>query len=66
MWGQRTYDPAHALLGPKTRAEEVICRGRIRKGRNTEGTAKDNPVLGIPRLQREEQHLVENCPQKAP
>ena len=65
MWGQRTYDPAHALLGPKARAEEGICRGRIGKGRNARGTAED-PVLGIPRLQREEQHLVENCPQKAP
>ena len=25
LWGQGTYDPAHALLGPKARAEEGIC-----------------------------------------
>ena len=25
LWGQRTYDPTHALLGPKARAEEGIC-----------------------------------------
>ena len=34
LWGQRTYDPVHALLGPKAHAEEDICRGRIGKGRN--------------------------------
>ena len=66
MWGQGTYDPAHALLGPRARAEEDICRGRMGKGQNTEGTAEDDPVLDIPRLQREEQHLVESFPQKAP
>ena len=33
MWGQGTYDPVHALLGPRARPEEGICRGRIRKGR---------------------------------
>ena len=66
VWGQGTYDPAHAPLGPGTRAEEGICRGRMGKGRNAGGTAEDDPVLDTPRLQREEQHLVEGCPQKAP
>ena len=66
MWGQGTYDLAHALLGPRACVEEGICRGRIGKGRNVGGTAEDGPVLGTPRLQREEQHLVESCSQKAP
>ena len=66
MWGQGTYDPAHALLGPRARAEVGTCRGRMGKGRNAEGTAEDDPVLGTLRLQREEQHLAESCPQKAP
>ena len=66
MWGQGTYDPAHALLGFRAHAEEGICRGRIGKGRNAGGIAEDDPILGTPRLQREEQHLVEGCPQKAP
>ena len=30
------------------------------------GTAEDDPVLGTPRLQRGEQHLIEGCPQKTP
>ena len=62
MWGQGTYDLANALLGPRARAEEGICRGRIGKGRNVGSTVEDDPVIGIPRLQREEQHLVEGCP----
>ena len=66
MWGQGTYDPDHALLGPKARAEEGICRGRIGKGRDAGGTAEDDLVLGTPRLQREEQRLIEGCPQKSP
>ena len=66
MWGQRTYDPAHALLGLRARAEEGICRGRIGKDQNAGGIAEDDLVLGIPRLQREEQPLVEGCPQKVP
>ena len=66
MWGQGTYDPAHALLGPGARVEEGICRGRIGKGRNAGGTAEDDPVLSTPRLQREEQHLVKGCPKKPP
>ena len=66
LWGQRTYGLAHALLGPRAHAEEGICRGRIGKGRSARGTAEDDPVLGIPRFQREKQHLVECCPQKAP
>ena len=65
MWGQGTYDPAHALLGPRARAEEGIYRERMGKGRNAGDTAEDDPVLGTPRLQREEQHFVEGCPQKA-
>ena len=40
LWGQRTYDPTHALLGPKARAEEGICRGRIGKGRNAWGHSR--------------------------
>ena len=32
LWGQGTYDPAHALLGLKARAEEGICQGRMGKG----------------------------------
>ena len=66
MWGQGTYDPAHALLGPRARAEEGTCREQMGKGRNAGGTAEDDPVLGTLRLQREEQHLAESCPQKAP
>ena len=66
VWGQGTYDLAYALLGPRAHAEEGIFRGRMGKGRNAEGTAEDDPVLGTLRLQREEQHLVEGCPQKAP
>ena len=66
MWGQGTYDPAHVLLGPRARAEEGICRGRMGKGQNAGGTAENDLVLGTRRLQREEQHLVEGCPQKAP
>ena len=34
VWGQETYDPAHALLGPRARAEEGICRGRMGEGRD--------------------------------
>ena len=37
LWGQRTYDSAHALLGPRACTEEGICRGRIGKGRNAWG-----------------------------
>ena len=66
MWGQGTYDPAHALLGRGAHVEEGVCRGRMGKGRNAGGTAEDDPVLGTPRLQREEKHLVEGRPQKAP
>ena len=36
LWGQGTYDPTHALLGPGARAEEDICRGRMGKGRSVE------------------------------
>ena len=57
---------AHALLGLRARAEEGICRGQMRKCRNAGCTAEDDPVLGTPRLQREEQHLVEGCPKKPP
>ena len=53
-------------LGSKARAEEGICRGQMGKGRNAGGTAEDDLVLDTPRLQREEQPLVEGCPQKAP
>ena len=40
MWGQGTYDPAHALLGPEARAEEGICRGRMGKGRSVEWNSR--------------------------
>ena len=40
LWGQRTYDLTHALLGPRARAEEGICRGRIGKGRNAWGHSR--------------------------
>ena len=54
LWGRGTYDLAHALLGPKARAEEGICRGRMGKGRNAGGAAEDDTILGTPRLQRGE------------
>jgi len=66
VWGQGTYDPAHALLGPRARAKKGICRGRIGKGRSAGGTTEDDPVLGTPRLQREAQHLIERLPPKSP
>jgi len=40
MWGQGTYDLAHALLGPGARADEGICRGRIGKGRSVGGNRR--------------------------
>ena len=53
MWGQGTYDPAHALLGPGARAKEGICQGRMGKAEVSSGTTEDDPILGTPGLQGE-------------
>ena len=36
------------------------------KAEVSSGTAEDDPVLGTPELQGEEQRLDDDCPQKAP
>ena len=66
MWGQGTYDPAHALLGLGPMLRRVCAEDEWGKVEVSRGTAEDDPVLGIPRLQGEEQRLDEGRPQKAP
>ena len=44
----------------------VFVKDEWGKAEVSGGTTEDDPVLGTPRLQRKEQHLVEGCPQKAP
>ena len=51
-------------LGPVLR--RVFAEDEWGKAEVLGGTVEDDPVLGTPRLQREEQRLVEGCPQKAP
>ena len=51
-------------LGPVPR--RVFAEDEWGKAEVSGGTAEDDLVLGTPRLQREEQRLVEGCPQKAP
>ena len=66
MWGQGTYDPAHALLGLGPMPRRVHAEDECGKAEVSRGTAEDDPVLGTPGLQGEEQRLDEGCPQKAP
>ena len=66
LWGQGTYDPAHALLGPGAMPRRVFAEAEWGKAEVSSGTAEDDPVLGTPRLQGEEQCLDDGCPQKAP
>ena len=61
MWGQGTYGPTHALLGLGARAEDEWGKAEV-----SSETAEDDPVLGIPRLQGEEQRLDDGCRQKKP
>ena len=61
MWGQGTYGPTHALLGLGARAEDEWGKAEVSRG-----IAEDDPVLGTPGLQGEEQRLDEGRPQKAP
>ena len=66
MWGQGTYDPTHALLGLGPMPRRVCDEDEWGKAEVSRGTAEDDPVLGTPGLQGEEQHLDEGRPQKAP
>ena len=66
LWGQGTYDPTHVLFGFGAHAEEGVCRGRMGKSEVSGGTAQDEPIIGIPELQREEQRLDDSCRQKSP
>ena len=65
MWGQRTYDPAHALLGLGPMPRRVCAEDEWGKAEVSRGTVEDDPVLDTPGLQGEEQRLDEGCPQKA-
>ena len=37
MWVREVGNPAQTLSGPRARAEEVFCRGRIIDGRGVKG-----------------------------
>ena len=37
MWVREVYNPAQALSGPRARAEEVSCRGRMVDGPGVKG-----------------------------
>ena len=52
--------------GPRPVPRRVFAEDEWGKAEVSGGTAEDDLVLGTPRLQREEQRLVEGCPQKAP
>ena len=52
--------------GPGPVPRRVFAEDEWGKAEVSGGTAEDDLVLGTPRLQREEQRLVEGCPQKAP
>ena len=45
----------------RVRAEDKWLEAEVSRG-----AAEDDPVLGTPEFQGEEQHLDEGCPQKAP
>ena len=66
LWGQETYDPAHALLGLGLMPKRVCAEDEWGKAEVSRGTAEDDSVLSTPRLQGEEQRLDEGRPQKAP
>ena len=66
LWGQGTYDPAHALLGLGPMPRRVRAEDGWGKAEVSRGAAEDDLVLGTPELQGEEQRLDEGCPQKAP
>ena len=61
MWGQGTYDPAHALLGLRPMPRRVCAEDGWGKAEVSRGVAEDDPVLGTPELQGEEQRLDEGC-----
>ena len=65
MWGQGTYDSAHALLGLGPMPRRVRAEDEWGKAEVSRGTAEDDLVLGTPGLQGEEQRLDEGRPQKA-
>ena len=44
----------------------VCARDEWGKAEVSRGTAEDDPVLGTPGLQGEEQRLDDGCPQKSP
>ena len=66
MWGQGTYDPAHALLGLGPMPRRVRAEDKWGEAEVSRGAVEDDPVLGTPELQGEKQRLDEGCPQKAP
>ena len=66
LWGQGTYDPTHALLGLGPMSRRVCAEDEWGKAEVSRGIAEDDPVLGTPGLQGEEQRLDEGRPQKAP
>ena len=37
VWAREVYNPAQTLSGPRARAEEVFCRGRVIDGRGVKG-----------------------------
>ena len=43
LWGRGVYDSTHALLGPRARAEDDICGGRMGKGRSVEWNSRGWP-----------------------
>ena len=62
MWGQGTYDPAYALLGFGPMPRRVRAEDEWGKAEVSRGATEDDPVLGTPELQGEEQRLDEGCP----
>ena len=66
MWGRGAYNPAHALSGLRARAEEVTCREQMINAKVSRGTVEDDPILGTPGLQWEEQSHNEGYPQTVP
>ena len=37
LWVREVYNPAQTLSGPRARAKEVVCRGRMIEGRGVKG-----------------------------
>ena len=58
--------PTHLHQGPSPASKRNVAEDMQQESKYPRNVAEDDPVLGIPRLRREERHVVKDSPESAP